>query len=172
MADGFERLRLDVMTTLRGVDDFPGLWDRRTELIDESGAKLHLLSIADLVNAKKTQRDKDWPMIRLLIERHFRENAAAPTEKQIEFWLSESRTPAMLVYFAKRYPTQTADFRKRRPLLVHAESGDESGLARELDLEMTREREADRIYWPPLKKELEGIRKQLVEDRRQDSTEL
>ena len=31
-------------------------------------ANLDLLSLPDLIAAKKTQRDKDWPMIRRLIE--------------------------------------------------------------------------------------------------------
>jgi hypothetical protein len=33
-ADG---LRVDVMTRMRGVDDFPRLWERRTTLADEAG---------------------------------------------------------------------------------------------------------------------------------------
>ena len=36
-----------------------------------SGITLELLSLPDLVTAKKTQRDKDWPMIRRLIEANY-----------------------------------------------------------------------------------------------------
>jgi hypothetical protein len=57
-------IRLDVMTRMRGCDDFDSLWDRRSTLQDAEGFVYELLGIEDLVKAKKTQRDKDWPMIR------------------------------------------------------------------------------------------------------------
>src|SRR6476660_2342445 len=55
-------LRIDIMSRMRGVAPFGDLWDRRTTIVlgEES---LELLSLPDLVQAKKTQRDKDWPMI-------------------------------------------------------------------------------------------------------------
>jgi len=57
-------MRLDVMTRLRGCDNFAELWQRRTTLQDADGSIYEILGIEDLVKAKKTQRDKDWPMIR------------------------------------------------------------------------------------------------------------
>ena len=59
-ADG---MRVDVMTKMRGVDPFPKLWTRRTTVVVD-GNSLNLMSLPDLVQAKKTQRDKDWPMVR------------------------------------------------------------------------------------------------------------
>ena len=64
-------LRLDVMTRMRGCDGFASLWERRTSLQDDDGAVYELISVNDLVLAKKTQRDKDWPMIRRLVDVHF-----------------------------------------------------------------------------------------------------
>ncbi len=142
---------------MRGVEEFSALWARRTTLVDDQGDELQILSVSDLVKAKKTQRDKDWPMIRLLIERHFRENSANPAAGQVEFWLRESRTASMLIYLTRRYPKQSEMIREQRPLLIHAESASELDLERELDLEMARERELDRGYWSPLKKELEEL---------------
>ena len=52
-----------------------------------------LLSLPDLVQAKKTQRDKDWPMIRRFVEAHYFQNSAKPNPAQVRFWLQELRTP-------------------------------------------------------------------------------
>ena len=55
-------MRVDVMSSLRGVDPFPALWERRTTFETPDGTLCDLLSLPDLVQAKKTQRDKDWPI--------------------------------------------------------------------------------------------------------------
>ncbi len=55
-----------------------------------------LLSLPDLVQAKKTQRDKDWPMIRRLVEAHYFEHHANPKPAQVRFWMRELRTPDLL----------------------------------------------------------------------------
>ena len=60
-------LRIDVMTIMRGVDDFKKLWNRRVTLSLQDGTVCELISLRDLVQAKKTQRDKDWPMLRRLV---------------------------------------------------------------------------------------------------------
>ena len=71
-------LRVDVMTNLRGVDDFEKLWQRRHTIQSDDGAEYHLMSLPDLVKAKKTQRDKDWPMIRPRSCDHPQPGAARP----------------------------------------------------------------------------------------------
>ena len=60
-------LWIDVMSRTRGVDVFDSLWKRRTT-VEVDGELVDLLSLPDLVRAMKTQRDKDWPMIRRLLE--------------------------------------------------------------------------------------------------------
>jgi hypothetical protein len=55
-------LRIDVMAHMRGVAPFPELWARRTTLIFED-EELDVMALPDLVAAKKTQRDKDWPTL-------------------------------------------------------------------------------------------------------------
>ena len=77
-------MRVDVMTKMRGVDSFPKLWDRRTTL-SINGETIELMSLSDLVQAKKTQRDKDWPMLRRLVEVNYFENRKTPTREQIRF---------------------------------------------------------------------------------------
>jgi len=59
-------MRIDVMSVLRGVAPFEALWRRRTTVEAEEEMGIELLALPDLVQAKKTQRDKDWPMIRRL----------------------------------------------------------------------------------------------------------
>jgi len=144
------RLRIDVMSRLRGVDYFPSLWDRRTT-IETEGVEIDLLSIEDLVLAKKTQRDKDWPIIRRLVEQHYREHQQRATEADIRFWLSELRTPELLREVIARHPEQYAEAAKLRPAL----NGD---LDHSLGLEEDEERARDREYWKPLREELEQLR--------------
>ena len=48
-------LRVDVMTKLRGVDDFETLWKRRNTIMSDDGTEYQLLSLPDLVKAKRTR---------------------------------------------------------------------------------------------------------------------
>src|SRR5690349_7549028 len=49
-------LRVDVMTKLRGVDEFGKLWQRRMTVLSDDGTEYQVMSLPDLVKAKKTQR--------------------------------------------------------------------------------------------------------------------
>lgn len=152
-------MRLDVMTTMRGVDSFDKLWNRRTTLVDDAGQVYEVLGVADLVRAKKTQRDKDWPMIRRLVESHYATYRDEVTEARVEFWLKESRTPEMLIALAASYPAAARSCAKERPLLQEAFGASRSALAKELLAEELAERDRDRCYWEPLKRELEALRR-------------
>ena len=46
-------LRIDVMTKMRGVEAFPELWRRRVTLTADDGTPYELMSLHDLVQAKK-----------------------------------------------------------------------------------------------------------------------
>jgi hypothetical protein len=153
-----ERLRVDVMARMRGVEAFPALWERRTTLEDGEGGTYELLSLPDLVRAKKTQRSKDWPMLQRLLEAHYFRHHRQPTETQIRFWLRELRTPELLIEAVKRWPEPTAKLREERPLLEHAVAGNSPALETALWEEERAEKEADRRYWAPLKAELERLR--------------
>src|SRR5881275_1317027 len=76
------RMRVDIMSKMRGVDSFAKLWRRRTVIKLPDDTTCDLLSFPDLVQAKKTQRDKDWPMIRRLVEAHYFENYKHPNAAQ------------------------------------------------------------------------------------------
>lgn len=150
-------MRIDVMTKMRGVDPFPKLWSRRTTLSIDDGT-IELMSLPDLVRAKKTQRDKDWPMVRRLVEVNYFENREDPTRAQISFWFLELRTPELLVELAKAQGSIPAHLRRKRPLLELAITASTSSVAEALVGEEQSERKADRQYWAPLKKELEMLR--------------
>jgi hypothetical protein len=151
-------MRLDVMAKMRGVAPFEELWSRRTTVEDEYGGRYELMDLADVVTAKKTQRDKDWPMIRRLVESHYSQHHATPTHEQTLFWLREARTPEILVELAASAPQVVEMLLDVRPLLEHARSGDRVELENGLAAEERRERDADRKYWQPLKEELEKLR--------------
>ena len=159
-------LRVDIMSRMRGVQPFPVLWDRRTTVVlDADGAQeaiiLEIMALEDLVSAKKTQRDKDWPMIRRLVDGSYdgaRDDMV--TDAAIEFWLAELRSPEFLIECVQRFP-DAAD-RSRRPAVVAAlVNGDiTQALADEQAMEMA----LDKSYWLPLRRELEALRHQARHD--------
>lgn len=155
-------MRVDVMTRMRGVEAFAKLWARRSTLLAEDGTAYELMSLPDLVKAKKTQRDKDWPMIRRLVEADYFRHRERPSQHQLRFWFLELRTPELLIELAAGHPETYRKLTKRRQLLKSAAAGDESDLAASLLEEERLEREADREYWIPLKKELEQLRHALL----------
>ena len=151
-------LRIDLMSKMRGVEDFDLLWSRRTT-IETSGVQIDLLSLWALVQAKKTKRDKDWPMIRRLVERDFLESKDDPSPDQPAFWLLELRSPELLIEVSQRFPAIASELTIRRPLLKHAIQSDVDGLQSGLDAEEKTERASDREYWLPLRRQMEEIRR-------------
>jgi len=159
-APGAEGLRVDVMTRLRSMPEFEVLWERRTTLVDNDGVEYHLLCIPDLVQAKKTQRSKDWPVIELLVTIHYREHASDATDDRVDFWLREARTPELLVELCQRFPSQAAELAPHRPLIRLAREQSLDDLRTALDAEVRAEQARDRDYWEPLRRELEQFRRE------------
>lgn len=153
-------IRIDLMAVMRGVAPFPALWERRTTVETPDGDVLEVMALPDLVGAKKTQRDKDWPMIRRLLEADYFRARAAPSSEQIDFWLRELRTPLLLIECAQAHPSAAQRLTSKRPLLTQALTGDEDTLADSLAREEAGERARDREYWEPLRAELEALRRE------------
>ena len=157
---GAQPLRVDIMSRMRGVAPFNALWSRRTtiSLPDASALaelEVELMSLEDLVSAKKTQRDKDWPMLRRLVDASYdsaRDHAA--TTAQMEFWLSELRSPEFLSDAVYRFPDRAA-MSFRAAVVAARAHGDIAGA---LAGEQTAEMLSDREYWEPLRRELEALR--------------
>jgi hypothetical protein len=155
-----EGFRIDVMSKLRGVEPFPALWERRTTFeLGDAGA-VDVLSLPDLVGSKKTQRDKDWVMIRRLLEANYAQNAADPNVEQVRFWLQELRTPELLLTCAAAFPNEAGSLTNERPAVAAAVAGDASDVQAALAMEESHQRELDREYWTPLRAELEEMRRQ------------
>lgn len=152
-------LRVDVMSRMRGVDAFEAVWERRTSVADEVGCEWELLSLPDLVQAKKTQRDKDWPMVRALVEAHYFAHRENPSPDSVVFWLLELRTPDLLIEIASRNRGVADAISLKRPAVAAALGGNADEVARLLSEEERRERIADEAYWRPLKNELEQMRR-------------
>ncbi len=150
--------RIDIMSHMRGVDAFDELWARRNEFELADGLIVSALSVPDLITTKKTQRPKDWPMIKRLVEvDYFRHRDSAPQEN-MDFWLLELRDPDLLLEASALSAVRAGVLLPSRPLLEHAIAGERQPLALALDNEEQREREADRRYWAPLRKTLEDLR--------------
>lgn len=158
-APGVQGMRIDVMTVMRGVDPFPTLWERRTTL-EITDIEVDLLSLPDLVKAKKTQRSKDWPMLERLIEAHWFQHRSSPTPQRIHFWLCECRTPEILLDLANLFPSQTAALQPERPVLSAAIQNNLADIERHLENERAIEVAADKAYWEPLRQELERLRRE------------
>ena len=152
-------LRVDVMSRMRGVAPFDELWSRRTTIDLDSpngeGVCVDVMSLEDLVSAKKTQRDKDWPMLRRLVDASY----AAPSDdnpsaEQVEFWLAELRSPEFLREAVSRFPG-IAKHVTRPAVAAALNDGD---IPAALAAEQSHEMAADREYWLPLRRELEALR--------------
>ncbi len=153
-------LRVDIMSSMRGVSPFQELWERRTTIALANPSStdevlVDLLSLGDLVNAKKTQRDKDWPMLRRLVDASYASARDADiSDEQIEFWLAELRSPEFLREAIARFPEHAARSH-RRAVIAARDDGD---IAPALASEQAAEMAADRAYWEPLRRELEALR--------------
>ena len=120
---------IDIMSKMRGVEPFSKLARRRTTIELPGGSKCDLLSLPDLVQAT-----------------------------QIRFWLRELRTPALLIEIAQSHPKPCRRLAAERPLLAKAAAGQGDELERALHDEETVERQRDKLYWLPLRMELEKLR--------------
>lgn len=156
-------LRLDVMTRMRNVAPFAECWTRRSVYDLDGVGEIDVMGLEDLVACKKTRRDKDWPMVRRLVDVHYLDPALEATEARMRFWLRELRTPAFLVDCVRRAPAlaeevgRTRDATAAAVRLAHGRD-DEAAVAAALGAEEARERAADEAYWRPLLLELEALR--------------
>lgn len=160
LAPGWENLRIDVMCKLRGVDDFATLWNRRTSAEILPGLSVDILSLPDLVQAKKTQRDKDWPMVRRLVDVDYIRGRNQSQKKQASFWIRELRTPEFLIECVADWQDLATEIAKQRGDVIYgAMHASRSMTQKALDDEEKLIREADFQYWLPLKQELEIMRR-------------
>jgi hypothetical protein len=102
--------------------------------------------------------DLDWSMIQRLVEADYLHGKTSPSEDQVRFWLNELRTPELLVEVTEKFPGLCQELQGQRALLTAALSRNFEQLRDALAAEEKQEREKDRLYWLPLKAELEQLR--------------
>jgi hypothetical protein len=162
---GVKGLRIDIMSALRGCGTFAELWRRRNTLSLQGLGRVNLLSLEDLVQAKKTQRDKDWPMIVRLVEADYQARTTRPPRAKVEFWLREARTAELLAELCRRYPKAAKQLAMERPAVKEALLGKSDRVEAALQAEESAERAADKAYWAPLRVELSAWRHEQVSRR-------
>lgn len=158
-AKDVQGLRIDVISKLRGCEPFDKLWKRRQTIRLKDGSSINIIGLRDLVQSKKTQRDKDWLMLRRLVENDIiLHKDKDPSMEQLNWWFLECRTAETLIGLIKKYPKAAKDYSRVRPLLVSAIQQDLAKVNSQLQEEERIERQRDVEYWVTLRKELEFLR--------------
>lgn len=157
-AKDVQGLRVDVISRLRGCDSFDKLWERKKTVSIKKSSAIDVIGLADLVRSKKTQRDKDWLMLKRLVENDILLNKNNPSAKKIKWWFLEGRDPESLVRLGKVHPEILKENISFRPLLSMVVDQNLQKLDSELHEEELIERQKDIEYWAPLKKELKMLR--------------
>ena len=150
-------LRVDIISKLRGCDTFDKLWERKKTVVLKNKSSIDVIGLRDLVQSKKTQRDKDWLMLKRLVENDYLSNKDKPSDGHIKWWLCECRDANLLIEVASRYPRIAKECLVKRALLSMAINKDTEKLESALHKEEARERQKDIEYWAPLRKELEAF---------------
>jgi hypothetical protein len=153
-----KNLRVDVMSKLRGCDPFDKLWERRGKIALKGNGTINVLGLRDLVQSKKTKREKDWLMLKNLVENDILLGKDNPSADQVKWWLLESRQVDSLIELVSKYRRVAEECLVQRPLLSAAISADKQKLDFLLQEEEMAERQSDSEYWAPLLKELEILR--------------
>ena len=135
--DDVDGLRVDLMSVLRKATTFEEMWRRRTTIAVE-GETVDVMAIEDLLNAKKTQRDKDWPMLQRLIEQSYftgKTEGGSANPELVRFWFRELRTAELLVESAGAWPDIARELAGVRPAVAAAMAGDLSLTTHALEAE-------------------------------------
>jgi hypothetical protein len=121
------------------------------------------------VAAKKTQRDKDWPMIRRLVDVNYLTYRDEPIPERILFWLRELRSPEFLIEAVRVHADVLEKVVGGRPLLKLATSENvaNGALERALRDKEDAERRRDAAYWKPLREQLERLRREVRKGARE-----
>jgi hypothetical protein len=151
-------LRIDVISKLRGCQPFDKLWERKNTISLKGGGTIDVIGLRDLVQSKKTQRDKDWLMLKRLVEDDIILNKDNPSDERVRWWFLEDRSADSLIRLAQKYPNIVKECIIDRPLLSEAINADMQKLNSQLYEEELSERQKDIEYWVPLRKELEILR--------------
>ena len=156
--DAAKNIRIDILAKLRSCDDFDKLWQRRFTVRLPDKKTIEVIGLEDLVQSKKTQRDKDWLMLNRLIENDML-LTHRPNVEKIKWWLCECRNSKALMKLVNKNRKLTQECVARRPFLKTALKNNVRKLEKSIAQEELLERRRDHVYWQPLRKELEILRR-------------
>ncbi len=165
--DGLE-IFLDVMGCPPRVGGFDAAFAASRD-IETRWGNLHTVGIKELVELKKTQRPKDYPIISRLALAWFDERAADPTTEDLEWVFENLFSLPELVRLCIDHPRQVEQFLPSAPEpLVRAaaqllrsgrmEPTLEDELEECLDQRTLPLRRADRYFWRTVIESLRGLR--------------
>lgn len=160
---------LDVMGCPPRVGDFAAA-RTRARVFDTAWGALRTVGIVDLVELKKTQRPRDYPVISRLAVALVQELGDAASSEELRWAFDNVFTLSEFCRLAELVPNASARWgtRAAEPLLVEAlaelANGGRLSAAREDELEewfdarMAPLRRADRHFWRPIIDELRELR--------------
>jgi len=155
--ESVKNLRVDVIAKLRNCHSFEELWERKMTVKLPGNGRIEIIGLEDLVRSKKTQRDKDWLMLDRLIANDML-TTKYPRLEKVKWWLSQCRDAGQLIKLAAKYKKLATEIAVERPLVKAALRKDKRTLRQLIQREEMLEREKDKKYWQPLRKELELLR--------------
>ncbi len=147
-------VRVDVMSRMNNCPSFAVMWARRRRIRVQGLGVIDVLALEDLVSAKKTQRDKDWPVVARLIAVDYANRSRRPSPAKIKFWLLEARTPELLADVCRTYNNAAKRLASKRTAIRWALLSNLEKTRHALQEEEQAWRDADRAYWQPLRTEL------------------
>ena len=171
-AQDVEGLRIDILSVMRGCDAFPELWKRRMKVFVDGTTAIDVIGLKDLVQSKKTQRERDWLMIKRLVDDDINLQKGTSPPDRVKWWLMVCRTPESLNRLVGKYPELAQGMSHERPLLKYAVAGESTKLEQALWEEERLERQKDAAYWKPLRQELENLRHSKGKEKRAPEGEV
>jgi hypothetical protein len=157
---GGNEIRVDFCTRPARIPDPERLPERAQQVALASGHSVRVLSRADLVATKKTQRVKDWAAIQALVDQDIATADQPPTE-QVRWWLREARDAETLAQLAAVASQDARTIARERPAVAAALAQDLDAIDLALGVEQARGIAADRAYQKTLARELEELRHRL-----------
>lgn len=154
---------IDILGKAPRVSGFLSAW-KDAQLIDWHRLNVPVLDAQRLIATKKTDRERDYPVIQLLGELIFEQaRRERKNRKTIILWLAkESRNPQHLRNIARWNGGRQALLESKRPAaILAAQNASAIEIQEELNTEKEKLKEENREYWRPLISELRQLRRRL-----------
>ncbi len=152
-----------------------GVAAREAARVSWHGLSVPILDIPRLVDTKKTNRDRDYPVIEKLADLVFENARSSPRlRKQVLPWLlSALRNPKHLRFVIERWGgMQEAGKSERKAVALALQNAGDEVIQRALDEEKETLKKANLSYWKPFLEELRKLRKRNTPASKMDGVRL